>query len=171
MRSFAPALLLLVFSACGGSSPGQGSPPRQVHYDQGNAVRCILSGGESGIVPDTVANSGDNVAGEFELKFPLSDSGYAVLDVVVGYSSDRATARIGARSLRKSLPLDVQSARAWERHDGNVVFEAFGPLYVRGFEENLPSGVTPADLEREVERVSGEVREALDDCLTKAGRD
>jgi len=161
MRSLAvaPALLLLV--GCGGSARAE------VHYDAKTATQCILDGGESSIAPQTLGER----PGSFELEFAESLTGYAGFVLVVGYGPDHTTASIREERAREALPEQMLGDLAWDRREGNVVYEAFGPVTAEGLEQHLPRRVTIHDVQREVERVSSEMREAFADCLTKARRD
>jgi hypothetical protein len=163
MRAMALGPALLVLVACGGATA------HEVHYDVHIATACIKQSNETlGI--GTIGVTGER-AGSFEMDFGedlVGDLGYVL---VVGYGSDRATALGRERQARNAMPRQIASLdHAWGRSDGNIVYEALGPVSVTGFEKRLPRGVSVSNVAHANARVSQRMRKALDDCLTKALR-
>jgi hypothetical protein len=158
VRAISLVSALLMLSACGGAER------TEAHYEVESAKPCILQGGQGDVAPQPLGER----PGSFELIFGESLTGYVGFLVVVGYGPDQATAIDRENHARDALPKKMLGDRMWSRRDGNVVYEAFGPVASEGLEEHLPHRLTLEDVHCEIERISTEMRGEFADCLMRA---
>ena len=153
MRAIGLAAAILLLAGCGGSSEAE------VRYDVKSATNCIRHA--------QPAETGRSMPAEYPSGFGVAfgDDHYSYLSymLAVGYGPDRATAtRNEPRLLQR-----IRRHRAWGRRDGNVVYDAFGPIEQFRLEKR-PPGLTVTTIRRLAHAASERMRMAITGCLAKA---
>src|SRR5947199_6192616 len=119
MRVMGLALVVSSLVACGSSSP------TEVHYDVEAATSCMRHaepGNTSISRPESLAK------GAFGRVFGSDRFDYQAYLLLVAYGPSRSAALRHEKQARAVLRDKYRSLpQAWERRDGNVVYEALGP--------------------------------------------
>jgi hypothetical protein len=154
-------VVLLVLAGCAGSSK------RVVRYDAAKAADCIRHAQPAEAVVGKVYPA--YIRDAFYRSFNDDRIGTMRFILVVAYGRDRAVALRRERLAHADLKDQyLHLPRAWERSEGNVVYEALGPTTLGDIARVRPPGKTAADARRAANAVGARMRAELSSCLAEA---
>jgi hypothetical protein len=161
VRAVGLAVVLLVLAGCAGSSK------RVVRYDAAKAAACIRGAQPAEAVVGRVYPA--YIRDAFYSSFNDDRIGTMRFILVVAYGRDRAAALRRERLAHADLKTQyLHLPRAWERSEGNVVYEALGPTTRGDIIRARPPGKTAADALQEANAVGARMKAELSGCLENA---